>query len=121
MKTMSLVLISISSLALFACGSSGGKSKGGGSKGTDAMSSGQKAGGNASGDKSNGTSEGETYDGVTCDASTDGLAWCDSETEIAFCSDGEWWLLDCSHPDIGGDFCAEDDGGTVDCYAADEF
>lgn len=116
----SLFLISIASLAI-ACGSGGGKSKGGGSKGTGAQSSGQKAGGNAEGGKSMGTQEGETYEGVTCDSSTEGLAWCDSDTEVAFCSDGAWWLLDCSHPDIGGDFCAEADDGTVDCYAADEF
>ena len=61
---------------------------------------------------------GASYEDVTCDSSTEGLAWCDSDTEIAFCASGTWWLLDCSG--VGGDFCG-DDGETVDCYAADEF
>jgi hypothetical protein len=103
-----------------ACGGGGSKTKGGGVKGTAAKTSGQKAGGTAEGDKSKGTSMGESYEGVTCDASTEGLAWCDSVTDIAFCAGGTWFLLDCSHPDIGGDFCG-DDGETIDCYAADEF
>ena len=112
------VMVAIASAA--ACGGGGKAQKGGGAKGSAAKDSGQKGGGNVSMDKSKGSQQGETYEGVTCDASTEGLAWCDSETEIAFCSDGVWWLLDCSHPDIGGDFCG-DDGTTVDCYAADEF
>jgi hypothetical protein len=103
-----------------ACGGGGSKSKGGGAKGASAKDSGQKGGGNVSTDKSKGTDKGETYEGVTCDSSAEGLAWCDSTTEVAFCAGGEWWLLDCSHPDIGGDFCG-DDGTTIDCYATDEF
>lgn len=118
MKTMSVVL---AVLVLAACGGSSAKAtKGGGAKGTSAQSSGQKAGGMATADKSKGTDKGATYEGVTCDASTEGLAWCDSDTEIAFCAGGEWWLLDCANPQIGGDFCG-DDGNTIDCYASDEF
>jgi hypothetical protein len=108
-------------LVVAACTSGGGsKAKGGGAKGTDAQSAGQKSGGTAESDHSKGTDKGNTYDGVTCDATTDGLAWCDSDTDIALCAGGEWWLLDCSSPEIGGDFCG-DDGQTVDCYAASEF
>ncbi len=84
------------------------------------MSSGQKAGGNAESDHSKGTDSGATYDGITCDSSTEGLAWCDSATNIAVCAGGEWWVLDCSSDAIGGDFCG-DDGETIDCYASDEF
>ena len=112
-----LVLAAIGSLA--ACGGGNKPAKGGGSKGTAAKGSGQKAGGMAEADKSKGTDQGATYLDVTCDETTEGLAWCDSDTNIAFCSGGEWWILDCSHPDIGGDFCA-DDGTNVDCYASSE-
>lgn len=107
-------------LVAAACGGGGTKAKGGGAKGSAAQGAGQKGGGTAQSDHSMGNDMGATYEGVTCDASTDGLAWCDSDTEIAFCAGGEWWLLDCSAPAIGGDFCG-DDGETVDCYAASEF
>jgi hypothetical protein len=117
-----MILAVASTLALGACSdsSTGKASKGGGQKGTAAMGTGQKAGSSAEGDKSKGMDESATYEGVTCDSSTEGLAWCDSDTDIAFCAGGEWWLLDCSHPDIGGDFCG-DDGDTIDCYAASDF
>ncbi len=46
----------------------------------------------------------------------EGIAWCDDDVEIAFCSRGAWWVLDCS---AVADFCGHD-GLTVDCYAADE-
>jgi hypothetical protein len=106
---------------VMACGGGGNKAtKGGGSKGSAAVSSGQKGGGNVTKDKSMGTDQGATYDGVTCDGTTEGLAWCDSDSEIAFCSGGQWWILDCTSPSIDGDFCG-DDGETVDCYSADEF
>ncbi len=116
MRTKLFILFT--ALTLAACGGSKA-AKGGGQKGTAAKDSGQKAGGTAETDKSKGTMQGETYEGVECTTDTEGLAWCDSDTEIAFCSGGQWWLLDCSHPDIGGDYCAESDD-TVDCYAADE-
>ena len=48
-----------------------------------------------------------------CNAFSEGLAWCDDDVTIAYCSLGTWWLLDCY--DIGADFCG-DDGITVDCY-----
>lgn len=112
-KAMFVVLVAVT-----ACGGDE-KSKGGGARGSAATGSGQQAGGNAASGRSNGSNMGSTYLGVTCDASTEGLAWCDSDTDLAFCTGGDWYLLDCSHAAIGGDFCAEDDD-TVDCYAADE-
>lgn len=113
-------MILVLAAALVACGGGSGKTKGGGAKGTAAKGTGQKAGSQAESDKSKGTSQGETYEGVTCDASIEGLAWCDSEVDIAFCAGGKWFLLDCSQPAIGGDFCGYD-GDTIDCYASDEF
>jgi hypothetical protein len=118
----SIVLLSTFALAAMAampaCGG-GGKAKGGGQKGAGAAGAHQQGGGNVAGDKTKGKTEGSVYDGVTCDATTEGLAWCDSATEVAFCAGGEWYLLDCAAPEIGGDVCAED-GETIDCYAADE-
>ncbi len=117
MLRLSLFLV----VVVAACSSSSGsKTKGGGATGASAMSSGQKAGGNAVADHSKGTDDGAAYDGITCDASTEGLAWCDSDTNLAVCAGGEWWVLDCSSAEIGGDFCG-DDGQTIDCYANDEF
>lgn len=106
-KMWTIVLV-----AAAACGGGSGPQKGGGSKGSAAMGTGQVAGGKASGNKSMGTQKGESYEGVTCNSSTDGLAWCDSDEEIAFCSDGAWWILDCG---VLGAYCG-DDGLTVDCY-----
>jgi hypothetical protein len=94
--------------------------KGGGAKGVAAKDSGQRVGGHASHDRAKGSDHGATYDDLTCAGELEGLAWCDSATELAFCSAGEWWVLDCSHPDIDGDFCGEV-GTTVDCYATSEF
>jgi hypothetical protein len=94
--------------------------KGGGQKGTAAKGSGQKVGGRATADKSKGADKGAVYQDLTCDADLEGLSWCDSASEIAFCSGGEWWILDCTHPDIDGDFCG-DNGNTVDCYLAADF
>ena len=102
-------------------GGGGGKAqKGGGEKGAAAKGSGQHVGEHASGDKSKATDHGSTFEDVGCDAQDEGLAWCDSERELAFCSGGEWWTLDCTHPDIDGDFCG-DTGTTVDCYVASDF
>ena len=107
--------IQIATIIMFVAGAvaCGGKDKGGGDKGSAAKDSGQKSGSKAKGSSDQASSEGDTYEGVTCDDSTDGLAWCDSDTEIAFCSDGEWFVLDCTAIDT--DFCA-DDGDTIDCY-----
>jgi hypothetical protein len=122
------LLVASLTISLAACGgasNTGGSSpsakaqKGAGQKGTAAKDSGQKVGGHAGHDRSKGQDKGATYEDLACDDSLEGLAWCDSDTELAFCSSGQWWVLDCSHPDIDGDFCAES-GSTVDCYAEAE-
>jgi hypothetical protein len=100
--------------------SGGHAQKGGGQKGAAAKGSHQHVGGHASHDRAKGSDKGASYEDVGCDAEDEGLAWCDSATEIAFCSGGEWWVLDCAHPDIDGDFCG-DNGDTVDCYVAADF
>jgi hypothetical protein len=93
------------------------KNKGSASKGSAAKTSGQKSGGTAAADKSKATTQGADYEGVTCAADTDGLAWCDSDTSIVFCSDNVFYTLDCAS--VGGDLCAEDpDTKSVDCYAS---
>jgi hypothetical protein len=114
------LLISMASmLVLPAAGCGSKKSKGGGVKGAAAKDAGQKTGGTATGDKAKAKEQmGDTYEGVKCDSTTEGLGWCDSETEIAFCSGGGWYLLDCTG--VGGDFCG-DDGATVDCYVPADF
>ena len=119
-----LVCVSILALALpiaavaSGCSSSSKLQKGGGAKGAAAQSANQKVGGTATGDLSAATDNGATYEEVTCDDSDDGLGWCDSDTEVVFCSGGHFYVLDCSSVD--GDFCGED-GSTIDCYTAAEF
>src|SRR5690349_13050433 len=123
----SLFVSAIAVACLYACGGTSPTStspsshaqKGGGAKGNDARDAHQHVGGHAQSDRSHGSEHGAVYDDLTCDESLEGLAWCDSETELAFCSGGEWWVLDCSHPDIDGDFCG-DNGHTVDCYVTAE-
>jgi len=126
MASKLFVVFSLAMLA--ACGGSspgtqapsGHAQKAGGAKGVAAKDSGQRVGGHAVHDRAKGADHGATYDDLTCGADLEGLAWCDSATELAFCSSGEWWVLDCAHPDIDGDFCGEV-GTTVDCYATAEF
>ena len=119
-RNLNAVIVVIAALAsLAACGSGNKPAKGGGAKGTAAKTSGQKAGGHAEADRAKGTSSGATYEEVACDGTTEGLAWCDSDTSLALCAGGEWFVLDCSSAEIAGDFCA-DDGTNVDCYASDE-
>jgi hypothetical protein len=92
------------------------KNKGSAAKGSAAKASGQKGGGTATADKDKASSQGADYEGTTCAADTDGLAWCDSDTTIVFCSDNAFYTLDCSS--VGGDVCAEDpDTKSVDCYS----
>jgi hypothetical protein len=93
------------------------KNKGSAAKGSAAKGSGQKGGATATGDKSKGQPQGADYEDVTCNGDTDGLAWCDSDTSIVFCSDNVFYTLDCSS--VGGDVCAEDpDSKSVDCYSS---
>lgn len=102
------------SLGFTACGSSSAPAKGGGSKGaTDNKVKGTP-------NTSQGQAKGQSYLGVECNAANEGVAWCDSETDLAFCTGGAWYILDCAHPDIDGDFCAEDED-VIGCFAADDF
>jgi uncharacterized protein YceK len=93
------------------------KKKGAGSKGaTAAKSSSQKAGSTAANKKDTGTKKGDTLDSVKCDASIEGVAWCDTDTQIILCSAGEWYEVDCAAA-VGG-VCGDDlESNTIDCYA----
>jgi hypothetical protein len=116
---VSLVTLAVpAALSLEGCSSKSSKTKGGGAKGAAAKDAGQKVGGTASGDTSSATDSGAVYEEVTCDDTDDGLAWCDSDTSLVFCSGGHFYLLDCSG--VGGDVCG-DDGSTIDCYAEADF
>ena len=75
---MRLVMISMFALALAACGSK------------------KATGSKAKGMKSQGQQQGPEYDGTTCDDELEGQGFCDDDTNIVFCSEGEWYLLDCS-------------------------
>jgi hypothetical protein len=110
MKRTQWMMIAL--VALAAC-SDNKPTKGGGDKGMKAKDDGQMAGGSAKGKMSMGTDKGSSYDSLTCDDSAEGVAWCDDDYDIVFCSGGEWWLLDCTAAGYG--YCG-DDGETVDCY-----
>ena len=105
-----MMKLGILAIALAACASNSS----GPTKGSSAKGAGQKVGGTAHGDTSMATNDGASYESITCDDSEEGVAWCDDDHTIVFCSSGIWWSLDCA--DVGGDFCAETDD-TVDCYS----
>ncbi|MFT3693670.1 MAG: hypothetical protein QM831_11055 [Kofleriaceae bacterium] len=52
------------------------------------------------------------YEGLTCDDSTQGVAWCDDDFNVVYCSGGIWRDFDCAYL---GQYCASD-GYDVDCY-----
>src|SRR3569623_1394324 len=56
--------------------------------------------------------EGSTVNGLACDASIDGTSQCGDDTTLVFCSEGEWWGIDCTTE--GAQACI-DDGTLVDC------
>ncbi len=115
---MAFALLCFASAATAACdiGSLIPQIKGGGQTGEAASSSGQKGGSRSTGSQSLATSQGSETEGLVCDASTDGIAWCDDDTNILFCADGAWWLLDCGAVEAGA-FCGYDeDLNIVDCY-----
>lgn len=119
LSSVSVVLAALALVsALAACGGGddGGKKKGSGKKGRDAVNNGQTTGGTAQSGAGSAQGAGQDFDGVPCDAEAEGIAWCASDTEVVFCSGGEWYILDCW--DIGADYCAEDDF-SVDCYLED--
>lgn len=105
-------------LGLVGCGGSGGaKTKGGGDKGAAAAkASNQKSGSNATSKMGSAQSQGSDSGGITCDGDLEGIAWCDSDTNIIFCSGGTWYLLDCEAFEAGA-FCGVDlESAEVDCY-----
>lgn len=70
------------------------------------------AGSTATGYVSEADDNGSTYEGVTCDDSTQGIAWCDDDFNVVYCSSGTWYSFDCAYL---GQFCAAD-GDDVDCF-----
>ena len=119
--TLTLAVAAPAQVAMTGCAAKtkATKSKGGGAKAAAAKTESQKVGGAAGASKSNATSKGESYEGVTCDASAEGLGWCDSDGIVVFCSEGQFYALDCSTVD--GAVCAEDpETNAVDCVAPSE-
>ena len=112
--TKTALLAFVLGCALAACQTSNTPAKGGTVRGVDARDSGQTVGSKSRTSTRYANDYGDEYEGVTCDAFSEGLAWCDDDYTIAYCSLGQWWLLDCW--DVGEDFCG-DDGYTVDCYS----
>jgi hypothetical protein len=104
-------------------GTDGGTSSGGaaptragGDKGAAAKTSNQKSGGRAAGAQSQATDRGTEVDGILCDVTTEGLAWCDSDTTIVFCAGGDWYELNCSAIEADA-FCGlELPERIVDCF-----
>jgi hypothetical protein len=96
------------------------KKKGAGPKSpAAAKTDGQKKGATATSKKDTGTNKGADLDGVKCDGTTEGIAFCSTETEITFCDGGTWYALDCGAA-LSGSFCAEDDSNVIDCFVADD-
>lgn len=55
-------------------------------------------------------------DSLNCDEELEGLAWCDSDTALLFCHDGDWYELDCNEVETGG-FCGFNvDDEEVSCF-----
>jgi hypothetical protein len=110
-----ILLVVSAALGAPGCGGEGA-TKAGGQKAGAAKEGGQKGGSVATGAKSSGQSAGSERDGLACDASAEGVGWCDSDAEIVFCSEGSWWLLDCTAVTDGA-YCGYDEElNEVDCY-----
>lgn len=59
-------------------------------------------------------------DSLDCDEATEGLAWCDSDTALLFCHEGDWYELDCNEVETGG-FCGFNvDDEEVSCFVEAE-
>ena len=56
--------------------------------------------------------EGPIVNGVPCDASIEGQSQCGDDITMVYCSQGEWWGIDCTTE--GAQECI-DDGELVDC------
>jgi hypothetical protein len=122
-----ILLCSMFSLAISACGGSSkkppsapsGTVKGGTNQSASAAkSAGDKSGPTAKSNQSSATNQGtETDDGTACDSSDDGVAFCADDATVWFCSGGNWYQLDCTSLDPDAE-CGED-SLTVDCYSPD--
>jgi len=64
------------------------------------------------GSTANPIDEGTTVNGVACDSSIEGQSQCGDGTTMVYCSQGEWWGIDCTTE--GAQECI-DDGTLVDC------
>jgi hypothetical protein len=116
MKKLVLVLVLASLGGLTACGGSA-RTKGGGAKNPAAAKDAkEKAGSKATSAKSSAEDKGPTYEAVACDGSFEGVGFCSSDSEVIFCSGGQWWALDCGKLESGA-VCALDlSTVSVDCY-----
>jgi hypothetical protein len=118
MKTR-LMIVAVMAVMASACGKAA-PAKGSGAKAaTAAKDSNQKASSSVTGSTSKAQSTGTMKDGVSCDASLEGVGFCASETTVAFCSNGQWWALECSALDSTA-FCGVDTDGALDCWLAAE-
>ena len=90
--------------------------KGSGAKSTSAAKdSGQKASAQVKNGTSKAQSSGATKDGVTCDASLEGVGFCGSDTTVVFCTQGQWWALECTAIDSTA-YCGVDPESGLDCW-----
>ena len=111
---VTLAWVAAATLALPACKS--GAQKAGGTTGSTAKSKGQQGGAQATGSRDQASDQGAERDGLVCDESSDGVGWCESDSEVVFCAEGSWWLLDCAVVEEGA-YCGYDDAANeVDCY-----
>jgi hypothetical protein len=100
----------------------GMKAKGGGEKDAKkAQESTQKVSDKAKSKKADAKKGAAQVDGVDCTPELEGVAWCETETAINFCMEGEWWELDCGKA-FPGSFCGyEEASDAVDCWEAAAF
>jgi hypothetical protein len=111
MRTPILASIFVAFIASL-CGGCGAKKAGGAKSAASATASksSQKTGSAAATNQSSATSR----DGVACDGAASGVGFCASDSTIAFCASGSWWLLDCSEVEEGA-YCGQA-GDTIDCF-----
>ena len=102
-------------LALAAC--NGGEPRpAGGASGSSAKEKNQQGGSSATGARNQASNQGGERDGLVCDDASYGVGWCENDSEIVFCAEGSWWLLDCSLVEEGA-YCAYDEASNeVDCF-----
>ena len=91
------------------------KGKGGGERDAkEAKVADQKLGDAAR--KAEATKKEAVWDGLSCNASTEGVAFCDSNSSLIFCADNAWREIDCAKA-VSGSFCGYDSAThRVDCF-----